>query len=174
MMNLDLEQVREEVAEAVEQGSLRGVAREIGMSPTGLKKYLGGTDPYGPTLRKLVPWYEKRALRPRPAPEAQLVARSVDVLLADFSEVEQAPLRAELATMLDQAYTGMDGGAEAAGIVRQVRSPEVRAAQQPPRQTTAGPPNSTGIASGPRVRAPRRRLPVAQRLVAIGGAAQAG
>lgn len=33
------------------------VAREIGMSPTGLKKFLLGTAPYSPTLRRLRRWY---------------------------------------------------------------------------------------------------------------------
>lgn len=45
------------VALRVEAKSLRGVAREIGMSPTGLKRFLQGTTPYSPTLRRLRRWY---------------------------------------------------------------------------------------------------------------------
>ena len=45
----------------MENTSLRGVAREIGMSPTGLKKFLQGTAPYSPTLRRLRSWYVQYA-----------------------------------------------------------------------------------------------------------------
>ena len=42
------------------------------------------------------PLYAKRALQPRPAPDPLIVASVVDVLLADFSDVEQVPLRADV------------------------------------------------------------------------------
>jgi hypothetical protein len=45
------------LAERVEATSLRRVAREVGMSATGLKKFLLGTAPYSPTLRRLRKWY---------------------------------------------------------------------------------------------------------------------
>ena len=173
-MDFDLEHARDVVAEAVEQGSLRGIAREIGMSPTGLKKLLAGTDPYGPTLRKLVPWYERRVLQTRPAPEAVIVASAVDLLLADFSDAEQVPLRTEIAGVLDRAYVGMEGAEEATRLVIGVRRPGARAPHAAPPQTTPTPQReSTAGIPGPRPRTPRRRLPVAQRLVAIGGAVRA-
>lgn len=49
--------LRETAAARVENTSLRSVAREIGMSPTGLKKFLLGTAPYSPTVRRLRSWY---------------------------------------------------------------------------------------------------------------------
>ena len=49
--------MREVAAARVENTSLRQVAREIGMSPTGLKKFLDGTAPYSPTIRRLRNWY---------------------------------------------------------------------------------------------------------------------
>jgi hypothetical protein len=52
-----VQHLRAMAAARVEQTSLRGVAREIGMSPTGLKKFLLGTAPYSPTLRRLRKWY---------------------------------------------------------------------------------------------------------------------
>lgn len=172
-MEFDLEHVREVVADAVEQGSLRGVAREVGMSPTGLKKFLAGTDPYGPTLRKLVPWFQRRAHLARPAPEALVVASAVDVLLADFSDVEQVSIRAEMAGILGRAYAGMDGAEEATRLVLGVRRPGARVPQPAPRPTTTPRRESIGSTAGTRPRSPRRRLPVAQRLVAIGGAVRA-
>jgi hypothetical protein len=56
--------LREMAAARVESTSLRGVAREIGMSPTGLKKFLMGTAPYSPTLRRLRRWYLQYAALP--------------------------------------------------------------------------------------------------------------
>lgn len=53
--------LRETAAARVENTSLRSVAREIGMSPTGLKKFLQGTAPYSPTLRRLRSWYVQYA-----------------------------------------------------------------------------------------------------------------
>jgi len=52
-----VQHLRQMAAARVERTSLRGVAREIGMSPTGLKKFLMGTDPYSPTVRRLRRWY---------------------------------------------------------------------------------------------------------------------
>jgi hypothetical protein len=55
--NSTIKHLRETAASRVENTSLRSVAREIGMSPTGLKKFLMGTAPYSPTLRRLRNWY---------------------------------------------------------------------------------------------------------------------
>lgn len=52
-----IQHLRDAASARVETTSLRGVAREIGMSPTGLKKFLLGTAPYSPTLRRLRKWY---------------------------------------------------------------------------------------------------------------------
>jgi hypothetical protein len=59
-----VQHLREMAAARVENTSLRGVAREIGMSPTGLKKFLLGTAPYSPTLRRLRKWYLQHAALP--------------------------------------------------------------------------------------------------------------
>jgi len=59
-----VQHLREMAAARVESTSLRGVAREIGMSPTGLKKFLMGTAPYSPTLRRLRKWYLQHAALP--------------------------------------------------------------------------------------------------------------
>jgi len=59
-----VQHLREMAAARVESTSLRGVAREIGMSPTGLKKFLQGTAPYSPTVRRLRKWYLQHAALP--------------------------------------------------------------------------------------------------------------
>lgn len=40
--------------------SLREAAREIGMSPTGLRKFADGAEPYVPTVHKLREWMQRR------------------------------------------------------------------------------------------------------------------
>lgn len=53
--------LRAAVQERVERTSLRGAAREIGMSPTGLKKFLDGNMPYTKTIHRLRNWYLRHA-----------------------------------------------------------------------------------------------------------------
>jgi hypothetical protein len=49
--------LREAAARLVERTSLRTAAGEIGISHSGLRTFLLGTDPYGPTLVKLRAWF---------------------------------------------------------------------------------------------------------------------
>lgn len=53
----DLERFRLALEDAIQRSSLRAVARGVGMSPTGLTKFLDGTKPYGPTVERLRNWY---------------------------------------------------------------------------------------------------------------------
>lgn len=59
--------LREIAAARVGATSLRRVAREIGMSPTGLRKFLDGAEPYAPTVHRLRVWYLRFAMTPSPA-----------------------------------------------------------------------------------------------------------
>ncbi|HEX2076435.1 MAG TPA: toll/interleukin-1 receptor domain-containing protein [Longimicrobium sp.] len=49
--------IREAIGRATMNHSLRGVARQIGMSPSGVQHFLAGAQPYAPTLRRLNRWY---------------------------------------------------------------------------------------------------------------------
>ncbi|HEU0016295.1 MAG TPA: hypothetical protein VFQ45_21630 [Longimicrobium sp.] len=55
-----VESIREAARLAVEQSSLRAVARAIPMSPMGLLHFIQGTQPYAATLRKLTAWFAAR------------------------------------------------------------------------------------------------------------------
>ena len=55
-----IEQLRDAVGEYLEQVSMRQAAREIGMSPVGLTKFVNGATPYMHTLRKLRAWRDAR------------------------------------------------------------------------------------------------------------------
>lgn len=56
-----IERFREAVRTMAENTSLRKVAKEIGMSASGLKKFLEGAAPYSPTMRRLHRWYVQHA-----------------------------------------------------------------------------------------------------------------
>jgi len=55
------ERYRRAVRDAVARVTLRGVARQVGMSPSGLQKFLDGTRPYGKTKERLRFWYFREA-----------------------------------------------------------------------------------------------------------------
>lgn len=52
-----VESIRAAARLAIEATSLRAVARDVGMSPMGLKHFVAGTQPYSATSRKLLAWY---------------------------------------------------------------------------------------------------------------------
>jgi hypothetical protein len=59
--------IRNSVQQAVQEGSLRSVARQIAMSPMGLQHFLNGVTPYRATARKLRRWYVDSLRRSKPS-----------------------------------------------------------------------------------------------------------
>ena len=55
------ERFRHAVREAIAFSPLRAVAKDVGMSPSGLQKFLEGTKPYGKTKERLRFWYFRQA-----------------------------------------------------------------------------------------------------------------
>ncbi len=65
--------LREAVERQVSERSLRHAARQVGMSPTGLQKFLAGSAPSDATCRKLERWaFEKAAAGEPPTAETAL------------------------------------------------------------------------------------------------------
>jgi hypothetical protein len=52
-----IKSLRDAVAQRVKETSIRAVAEEIGMSPSGLHVFLRGSAPHPGTRAKLVEWY---------------------------------------------------------------------------------------------------------------------
>jgi hypothetical protein len=103
--------VREVAAAHVENTSLRGVAREIGMSPMGLRNFIRGTDPYSPTLRRLRNWYVRHAAA-RPANvHMEDATAALSVLVHDL---DIAPRRKTAVIVLD----AVEDGYEQSGVVK--------------------------------------------------------
>lgn len=93
-----VDRLREAVAGRVEDRSLRQVAREVGMSASGLQKFLDGATPYSSTRRKIERWYVREAARYGGGlgPDSALAA--LHVLVQDLAPAERG---AALRGMLD-------------------------------------------------------------------------
>ena len=55
------ERFRAALRQVIARSTLRAVARDVGMSPSGLQNFLDGTNPYGKTRERLRLWYFREA-----------------------------------------------------------------------------------------------------------------
>ena len=55
--------IREAVIARIEKTSLREIARQVGMTPSGLDKFINGAEPYRKSRRKLEAWYTQKLAR---------------------------------------------------------------------------------------------------------------
>ena len=99
-----VQHLRDMAAARVESTSLRGVAREIGMSPTGLKKFLLGTAPYSPTLRRLRKWYLQHAALPTGEVSYHDASAALVVLIHDLQPEPRREASDCLLDCLERAY----------------------------------------------------------------------
>lgn len=65
----EMERIRAALYVEIQSSSLRTVASQVEMSPTGLQKFIDGTVPYTRTLTRLRTWYSRwrDAMAPMPA-----------------------------------------------------------------------------------------------------------
>ena len=105
-----VEHLREMAAARVENTSLRAAAREIGMSPTGLKKFLMGTAPYAPTLRRLRKWYLHHAALSTGEVSGHDASASLLVLTHDLPPAVRRETAGCLLDCLARGYDAADCG----------------------------------------------------------------
>ncbi|HEX7118643.1 MAG TPA: hypothetical protein VF212_07645 [Longimicrobiales bacterium] len=101
---LRLDRLREAVAERVDAHSLRSVARAVGMSPTGLQKFLDGATPYSATRRKLERWYVREAASYGGVADAESVRAALHVLGRDLPRGEREKALSDIVDRLEAAY----------------------------------------------------------------------
>lgn len=99
-----LDRLREAVEDSVAASSLRGVAREVGMSPSGLQKFRDGATPYSSTRRKLEHWFMREAARREPADDAVPVLAALQLLTSGLPESERVRVAAQLIDEVESAY----------------------------------------------------------------------
>jgi hypothetical protein len=78
----ELARIREALGIAIERKTLRFVASQVGMSPTGLQQFLAGSKPYGKTKERVRAWFYREAAMDALAPEdaVQFLRRFVGTL----------------------------------------------------------------------------------------------
>lgn len=109
--------VRAAVAARVESGSLRGVSREIGMSATGLSKFLEGNAPYVPTLNRLRSWYMRNAAPTAGTLSEEDAQAAVALLVHDLTPQARHAAVEEVVRCMREGYQA-SGHAEPAWIER--------------------------------------------------------
>lgn len=72
--------IRDLVRRRVEETGLRNVARQIGMSPSGLSKFLEGTAPYQKSIRRLHAWHRRELASGEPPVDVETTAAALRVL----------------------------------------------------------------------------------------------
>ncbi|HWK90430.1 MAG TPA: hypothetical protein VNP72_10605 [Longimicrobium sp.] len=96
--------MREAAAARVENTSLRRVARDIGMSPTGLKKFLCGAAPYSPTVRRLRNWYVRHAAAQQSDVETVDASAALSVLMHDLGSDSRRDAALEVLDAVEGGY----------------------------------------------------------------------
>ena len=110
-----IDRLRRTVAMQVQATSLRHVARRIGMSPTGLEKFLRGAEPYAVVRRKLADWWGREGASPNAEVSAELAAEALTALVRDLPPDQRREAVAEMLDVLREAHQ-MDGSAEPAWL----------------------------------------------------------
>ena len=135
-----VEHLRGSVAAHAENTSVRRVARAIGMSATGLKKFMQGGDPYSPTLRRLRTWYVKYAAVPGGHLGLEDASAAMNVLLADLAPEARNRMAGQVIDALADGYgkTGRDSPAWLSDLHARYAGDDADVALAPTRPSAMG------------------------------------
>lgn len=124
--------VRAAATARVAATSLRSVSREIGMSATGLSKFLDGNAPYLPTLNRLRNWYLRHAAPREPGLSEEDAHAALAVLVHDLSPEARHAAIDEMMRCMRAGYqaTGQDEPGWIDGMVERFPVP----VEPPPRR----------------------------------------
>ena len=99
-----LDRLRDAIQSRVQESSLRAVAREVGMSPSGLQKFLAGGIPYQKSRRKLFEWLQREREPEVEEPPFHGVPRSLAELVRELPYERRDPALAALVETLRTLY----------------------------------------------------------------------
>lgn len=99
-----LGELRKAVAARVHADSLRAVARDVGMSPSGLQKFLQGSSPYSATRQRLERWYVRESATYRSAITEESARAALGMLLRDLPLRQRGMALRRMLDALEQAY----------------------------------------------------------------------
>ena len=106
-----LERLRETVALRVQATSLRTVARQVGMSPAGLEKFLSGETPYSRSRQRLQAWWVREAAKPRSDLTVEGVEVAIGALVRDLPPEHRVEAIRRVVATLRRLYAA-EGAAE--------------------------------------------------------------
>ena len=96
--------LRDAVALAITELSLRGAAKEMGISPNGLRNFINGSAPRSATRAKLERWLPSLDLRTVPPPTVGHLVRLLTDLSGDLSPQQTVLLGRSISAVLADAY----------------------------------------------------------------------
>jgi hypothetical protein len=99
--------IRQAAVARVRATSLRETAREIGLSPNGLRGFLNGAVPYTQTLKKLRLWYFAIGSS---KVTSEAASAAVAILLKDLPPSDQSHGQEVVLQALQQVYAGRRAG----------------------------------------------------------------
>lgn len=100
---LPVQVLRDAVARETARLSLRRAAKEISLSPNGVRNFLNGSEPRSATRTKLERWLAGQGRVTRPPNVAQLV-RLLGELSGDLSPQQTMALGRDIGALLAEAY----------------------------------------------------------------------
>jgi hypothetical protein len=107
-----IDELREVLAARLATMSLRSVARAVGMSPSGLQKFMDGAVPYLPTREKLERWHVREVVEGRTEMtegSALAALAALGLLVRDLPPGRQEEAVAELVKVVWRWYEAADG-----------------------------------------------------------------
>lgn len=94
--------LRQAAREAMERTSSRAVARDVDMSPLGLREFIAGAEPRSATIRKLTAWYIRQREHGSDAPvDAETAEAAIAFLLEHIPAQHRDDVRAALVQLID-------------------------------------------------------------------------
>jgi len=103
LSDIRIDTLRDAVAVRLETTSLRETARQIGLSPSGLSKFVTGSTPYPKTVRKLRSWYRLYVAKAEEVSAAD-VERALETMVLALPVRDRAQVRKRLILVLRDGW----------------------------------------------------------------------
>jgi hypothetical protein len=100
-----VEILRRAVSRRVEETSLRKVAGDVGISKSGLAKFLTGGEPRTSTRRQLERWLFASGIAEVDVLDAMTADLAISILLHDLDQASRGAARSRLLSALEESYS---------------------------------------------------------------------
>lgn len=101
---VSVDAIRAAAARAAKANGIRATAREVGMSVTGFRAFLEGSNPFESTREKLTAWYLRHAAAGEPGQVPDVVQAALAVLVETIPPEKRADALRELVEAVERSY----------------------------------------------------------------------